>query len=129
MINSVYNVLKDVKQHHKDTENVKYCQHSNLIFFSSLFSLLCLFPTQGLLSRGGSRGRTRRLPPPPKIGKNMIFWRKIVIFHTKYPKKFSCLPLLGAIFLSATPNLKSWIRPCKHVVTIHVNILSMYKHV
>ena len=22
----------------------------------------------------------------PKIGKNMIFWRKIVIFHTKYPK-------------------------------------------
>jgi hypothetical protein len=22
---------------------------------------------------------------PPKIGKNMIFWRKIVIFHTKYP--------------------------------------------
>jgi hypothetical protein len=27
-------------------------------------------------------------PPraPPKIGKNIIFWRKIVIFHTKYPK-------------------------------------------
>ena len=24
--------------------------------------------------------------PYPKIGKNMIFWRKIVIFHTKYPK-------------------------------------------
>jgi hypothetical protein len=24
--------------------------------------------------------------PPPKIGKNMIFWRKIVIFHTKYLK-------------------------------------------
>jgi hypothetical protein len=23
-----------------------------------------------------------------KIGKNMIFWRKIVIFHTKYPKNF-----------------------------------------
>ena len=23
---------------------------------------------------------------PPKIGKNRIFWRKIVIFHTKYPK-------------------------------------------
>jgi hypothetical protein len=26
-------------------------------------------------------------PPPPKIGKKMIFWRKIVIFHTKYPNK------------------------------------------
>jgi len=25
---------------------------------------------------------------PPKIGKNMIFLRKIVIFHTKYPKYF-----------------------------------------
>ena len=25
---------------------------------------------------------------PPKIGNNMIFWRKIVIFHTKYPKIF-----------------------------------------
>jgi hypothetical protein len=24
---------------------------------------------------------------PPKIGK-MFFWRKIVIFHTKYPKIF-----------------------------------------
>ena len=24
----------------------------------------------------------------PKIGKNMIFWRKIMIFHTKYPKNF-----------------------------------------
>jgi hypothetical protein len=23
-----------------------------------------------------------------KLGKKMIFWRKIVIFHTKYPKKF-----------------------------------------
>ena len=29
---------------------------------------------------------------PPKIGKNMIFWRKIVIFHTKYPKNVrACL--------------------------------------
>ena len=26
--------------------------------------------------------------PPPKIGKNMIFWRKIVIFHTNYPNNF-----------------------------------------
>jgi hypothetical protein len=43
--------------------------------------------------RGGSRGGgTRRAPP--KIGKNMIFWRKIVIFLTKYPKKtFKYAPL------------------------------------
>ena len=32
----------------------------------------------------------------------MIFWRKIVIFHTKYPNNF---PPLGAIFLSAPPPL------------------------
>ena len=53
---------------------------------------------------------------PPKIEKNMNFWRKIVIFHTKYPKYFrfwrkivifhtkypNNFPL-GAIFLSAPP--------------------------
>jgi hypothetical protein len=36
---------------------------------------------------------TRNTPqifaPPSKIGKNMIFLRKIVIFHTKYPKIFA----------------------------------------
>jgi hypothetical protein len=67
---------------------------------------------------------------PLKLEKNMFFCRKIVIFHTKYPKIFraslrncknydflaensdfshviplkcSRLPLLGAIFLSAPP--------------------------
>ena len=38
--------------------------------------------TQGWIQGGGGGGP----PPPPKIGKNMIFWRKKVIFHTKYPK-------------------------------------------
>ena len=33
-------------------------------------------------------GGTPPARAPPKIGKNMIFWREIVIFHTKYPKKF-----------------------------------------
>ena len=39
---------------------------------------------------------------PPKIGKNMIFWRKIVIFHTKYPKNFAPLSSIGEnlIFLA-----------------------------
>jgi hypothetical protein len=36
---------------------------------------------------------TRNTPqifaPPSTIGKNMIFLRKIVIFHTKYPKIFA----------------------------------------
>jgi hypothetical protein len=39
---------------------------------------------------------------PLKLEKNKIFWRKIVIFHTKYPNIFA-LPPLGAIFLSAPP--------------------------
>ena len=34
-------------------------------------------------------------PPPLKLEKILFFWRKIVIFHTKYLN-----------------NLKSWIRPC-----------------
>ena len=38
-------------------------------------------------SRGGG-GEPGAPPPPLKIGKNMIFWRKIVIFHTNYPKIF-----------------------------------------
>jgi hypothetical protein len=86
---------------------------------------------------------------PPKFEKNKIFWHKIVIFHTKYPKnfrttlrnwkkldflvynrdfshgipqKFSRLPPLGAIFLSAPPpNLKSWIRSCiGHAIIFYV---------
>ena len=40
---------------------------------------------QGWIQGGGGAPGAR---PPPKIGKNMIFWRKIVIFHTKYPKIF-----------------------------------------
>jgi hypothetical protein len=39
---------------------------------------------------------------PPKIGKNKIFWRKIVIFHTKYPKKI-CASLRSAQFFSVRP--------------------------
>ena len=38
--------------------------------------------------RGGSRGGRTRRAPLLKLEKNMIFWRKIVIFHTKYPKHF-----------------------------------------
>jgi hypothetical protein len=48
---------------------------------------------QGLIQGGG---RTRRAPP--KIGKNMIFWRKIVIFHTKYPQNFRASLRLAQFF-------------------------------
>jgi hypothetical protein len=49
------------------------------------------------LARGGSRwggggggggGGAHPARAPLKLEKNMIFWRKIVIFHTKYPKYF-----------------------------------------
>jgi hypothetical protein len=57
-----------------------------------------------MLCRGRSRGGAHPARAPPKIGKNMIFWPKIVIFHTKYPKNvraslrshnfFKCAPPL-----------------------------------
>jgi hypothetical protein len=39
-------------------------------------------------STGADSGGVHPERAPPKIGKNMIFWRKIVIFHTKYLKNF-----------------------------------------
>ena len=42
----------------------------------------------------------------PKIGKNMICLRKIVIFHTKYPKKFR-------VSLAIGKNMNFW---CKIVI-------------
>ena len=43
-------------------------------------------------------------PSPRKIGKNMIFLRKIVIFHTKYPNNFRA-SLRSAQFFLSTPTL------------------------
>ena len=65
----------------------------------------------GAEPEGGAPGAP---PPPPKIGKNMIFWRKIVIFHTKYPKNFRASLRSASNFLSAPlpPSLKSWIHLC-----------------
>ena len=64
---------------------------------------------QGRIQGGGAPGA--HLAPPPKIGKNMIFFSKIVTFHTKYPKYFRASLRSARFFLSAPPNLKSWIRP------------------
>ena len=60
------------------------------------------FLSYNLKFNSGNKFRARR-GPPPKIGKNMIFLRKILIFLHEIPQKFS-------IILSAPPNLKSWIR-------------------
>jgi hypothetical protein len=48
---------------------------------------------------------------PPKIGKDMIFLRKMVIFHTKYPKHFRASIRSAQFFKVRPPNLKSWIHP------------------
>jgi len=47
---------------------------------------------------GADPGGAHPTRAPPKIGKNMIFWRKIVIFHTKYPKIFRASPRSARFF-------------------------------
>jgi hypothetical protein len=42
----------------------------------------------GALKKIADPGGAHPTRAPPKIGKNMILWRKIVISHTKYPKNF-----------------------------------------
>jgi hypothetical protein len=55
----------------------------NNISVISWWTVLLVNETAGADPGGGAHPG----PPPPLIfKKNMIFWRKIVIFHTKYPK-------------------------------------------
>ena len=49
-----------------------------------------------------TRGGTHPARAPPKIGINNKKWRKIVIFHTKYPKKFRAY-LRSAQFFKCAP--------------------------
>jgi hypothetical protein len=51
-----------------------------------------------------TRNTSANFAPPSAIGKNMIFWRKIVIFHTKYPNKFRA-SLRSAQFFRVRPPL------------------------
>jgi hypothetical protein len=46
---------------------------------------------------GGAPGA----PPPLKLEKIWFFWRKIVIFHTKYPNNFRASHRSAQFFLSA----------------------------
>ena len=54
--------------------------------------------------RGDPEGGAPGAPPPPKIGKNKIFWRKIVFFHTKYPNNFRA-SLRSAQYFKVSPPL------------------------
>ena len=54
-------------------------------------------PKSGEDPGGGAPGAL-----PPKIGKDMIFLRKMVIFHTKYPKNFRA-SLRSAQFFKVRP--------------------------
>ena len=62
------------------------------VIFNTIFILHNVRPwiiLQGRIQGGG--GRTRRAPPL-KLVKIWFFWRKIVIFHMKYPKNFARPP-------------------------------------
>ena len=63
----------------------------------------------GVKSWFSTRNTSKIFTPPSAIEKNMIFWHKMVIFHTKYPQN---TPSARRYFFKcAPPNLKSWIRP------------------
>jgi hypothetical protein len=58
----------------------------HILYIRIFTRFLIIFKIYGIHQgriKGGGDAR-----PPLKLEKNMIFWRKIVIFHTKYPKHF-----------------------------------------
>ena len=65
--------------------------------------------------------------PPPKIGKNMIFWRIIVIFHTKYPKYFHAFLRSAQYFYVGVAWNKDY--RCKYSVNTQKTTLSVSKSV
>jgi hypothetical protein len=68
-----------------------------------LFLLSGADPFFGVKSWFFTRNTPKIFTPPSAIGKNKIFWSKIVIFHTKYPKNFRASLRSAQFFLSAPP--------------------------
>jgi hypothetical protein len=58
----------------------------------------------GVKSTFFTRNTPQNIAPTSAIGKNMSFWGKIVIFHTKYPKYFRT-SLRSAQFFKVRPPL------------------------
>ena len=62
-----------------------------MLTYGLIYFIFEIMLTQGRIQGGGGGGApgAHPTPPPPlKLEKNMIFWRKIVIFHTKYLKNY-----------------------------------------
>ena len=57
----------------------------------------------GVKSRFFTRNTPIFFAPPSAIGKNMIFWRKIVFFHMKYPNIFRASSARRNFFKCAPP--------------------------
>ena len=82
----------------RGTYTVHWCSYRSLCLID-FFLIKNIFkhPDSCQQNPGADPGVARGARPP-KIGKNKICWRKIVIFHTKYPKQIraplrSCAPL------------------------------------
>jgi hypothetical protein len=80
----------------KDCESAKSwpCVAQCILYCYVIYCHLCR--QQGRMQGGGAH--PARVPPKKKIWKNMIFWRKIVIFSHEIPQNVLRLPPLGAIF-------------------------------
>ena len=75
---------------------VLFCDIFSQYIFLTIFGV-CVSQLQGRIQGGGEAHPAR---PTPKIGKNMIFLRKIMIFHTKYPKIVRASLRSASFFLS-----------------------------
>ena len=79
------------KGHRSGPENVHFTGCCLLYTGSDyiIYTLLINGENKTVLYTGADPGGVHPARAPPKIGKKYdFFWRKIVIFHTKYPKKF-----------------------------------------